>query len=171
LPPFIRKSWLHEMSGEFDLVMLHHTLEHMPHQQEALTQVAGLLRSGGMCLVRIPVLPNEAWNRYRENWVQLDAPRHLYIHTPDSLCRVAVRAGLTLECTEFDSTELQFTGSELYARDRPLSQLNGAFSDRELRTYRAEAARLNAAGRGDQAAFYFRKEDATPLSDERRHRG
>jgi hypothetical protein len=65
------------------------------------------------------------------------------------------RAGLTLEAVEFDSTELQFTGSELYRRDRPLTSGTTSFSRAEIRRFRARARALNAEGRGDQAAFYF----------------
>lgn len=153
----IRRAWLHEMTGEFDVIMLHHVLEHMPDQEESLRHIGRLLAPGGACLIRVPVLPNEAWTRYREHWVQLDAPRHLFIHTAASLASLAERVGLTIDRVEHDSTEFQFTGSELYSRDVPLSSLPGAYSSAELRRFRSEAARLNAQGRGDQASFYLRR--------------
>jgi SAM-dependent methyltransferase len=157
LPSFVRKIGLSEVSGEFDVVMLHHVLEHMPDHGAALDQVSRVLRPGGYCLIRIPVIPSQAWERYREHWVQIDAPRHLLIHSEKSLAMAAMRAGLRLERIEYDSTDFQFAGSELYERDVPLTELATAYSRAEIRRFRREARRLNRSRRGDQAAFYFRK--------------
>jgi SAM-dependent methyltransferase len=155
LAPLVRKSWLHQETGEYDVVMLHHVLEHMPEQESVFFDIARLLRPGGMALVRIPLLPNDAWDHYRENWVQLDAPRHLYVHSAKSLALLAGRAGLRVEHVEYDSTEFQFIGSELYSKGVPLTELRTSFSERHR--YARMARRLNALGRGDQAAFYLRR--------------
>ena len=153
----IHRTSLAEMKGEYDLVMLHHVLEHLPEQLDSLRHVARLLRPGGRSLVRVPLISGDAWNRYGVHWVQLDAPRHLYLHTERSLLHLAAAAGLVPTGVEYDSTELQFAGSELYERGIPLAQLSGAYSPAELRRFRRAAHRLNRARRGDQAAFYFRK--------------
>jgi SAM-dependent methyltransferase len=137
--------------------MFHHSLEHMPDQEKVLRQAAKLLRPGGVCLVRIPVFPSFAWDRYRENWVQLDAPRHLFVHSRKSLGIIAKQAGLEIERVDFDSTEFQFTGSELYSRGLALSELERAFSRRECRAFRRQARQLNRDERGDQAVFFLRK--------------
>lgn len=157
LPSGVRRAWLHEWRGEYDLVMLHHVFEHMADPDAALRDVARLLRAGGLCLLRIPLMPNHAWESYGANWVQIDAPRHFFLHTTRSLLMIAERAGLRLERMWFDSTAFQFIGSELYARDLALSELPAAYSRAEIRRFTRRAYRLNAAGRGDQAAFVFRK--------------
>jgi len=164
LPSFVRRSSLGEVSGEYDLVMFHHVLEHMADPQTTLIDAARLLRPGGVCLVRLPVIPNEAWDRYRENWVQLDAPRHIFIHSISSLTLLGERAGFALDDIHYDSTELQFTGSELYLRGSSLASLPSAASRREVRRWRRQARRLNRAKRGDQAAFYFKKTASNPPS-------
>jgi SAM-dependent methyltransferase len=148
---------LAEMTGEYDVVMLHHVLEHLPDQLESLRHVARLLRAEGQALIRVPVIGGEAWRRYGVHWVQLDAPRHLFIHTERSLLRIAAAAGLISSGVEYDSTEFQFTGSELYARGIPLTQLSDSYSSAALRKFRGAARRLNRERRGDQAVFYFRK--------------
>jgi SAM-dependent methyltransferase len=156
LSPFARRAHLHEVSGQYDVVMLHHVLEHIGDQDAALRHVARLLTPSGVCLIRIPVMGGEAWERYRENWVQLDAPRHYFLHSPASLRIVAERAGLTVERVEYDSTEFQFLGSELYERDISLSELSLAGSAAKRREHVRRARRLNLEGRGDQASFYLR---------------
>ncbi len=74
---------------------------------------------------------------------------------------LAESAGLSMERMEYDSTESQSLGSELYARDVPL----GGASLRDLRSYfprarvwefRSAASCLNREGRGDQAVFLLK---------------
>lgn len=156
----VRRISLADVQGAYDVVMLHHVLEHIPDQRDTLRHVARVLAPRGWCLIRIPKLPNAAWEQYREHWVQLDAPRHLFIHTDASLRRLATEAGLAVLATEDDSTEFQFAGSELYARDMPLDKLSSAWTPRQLRAFRRQATRLNRVGRGDQAAWYLRHADA-----------
>lgn len=161
----IQKGTIHDVDGEFDLIMLHHSLEHIRDQHATLTRVRELLAPDGVCLVRVPVASSWAWRHYGEHWVQLDAPRHLFVHSVASIELLSTAAGLTLSTVVHDSTELQFAGSELYRHDRPLTELGVAYSAAERRRLRARARALNAAGEGDQAAFYLRRADTmrTPL--------
>ncbi len=67
---------------------------------------------------------------------------------------LAESAGLRVERMEYDSTEFQFWGSELYARDVPLRNvdprnLRGFFHKSEIAGFRERAARLNEDERGD----------------------
>ncbi|OIQ82748.1 ubiquinone biosynthesis O-methyltransferase [mine drainage metagenome] len=146
-------------TGEpFDLIMFHHSLEHMARQQDVLAQAARLLSPQGCILVRIPMAEGEAWERYREHWAQLDAPRHFYLHSRRSMELLAAQAGLVIRKVEYDSTVLQFVGSELYRRDIPMNagrSRTGIFTRRQLKAFRQQAKALNASGRGDQAVFYL----------------
>jgi len=105
--------------------------------------------------VRIPVA-NWAWKNYRENWVQLDAPRHFIIHTPQSFRLTFEGAGLRASHITFDSGPFQFYASEFYERDIPLTQLRskvaqlGSAAMRQMKTRSSE---LNRQQLGDQAAL------------------
>jgi SAM-dependent methyltransferase len=157
------KKNLAEMTGQFDLIMFHHSLEHMAEPAEILGQAAKILKPNGQLAVRVPVAA-AAWKRYRENWIQLDPPRHIFLPTVKSMEILAERAGLRLGKVVFDSTEFQFWGSEQYQRDIPLhdarSQLSllkrlRAFG--KMRSQRQQAKGLNAQGAGDAACFHFQK--------------
>ncbi|HXF61201.1 MAG TPA: class I SAM-dependent methyltransferase, partial [Caldilineaceae bacterium] len=104
----------------WDLVMMHHAFEHMADPVATLRAVARRLAPGGLCLLRLPVVPSAAWEQYGVNWVQLDAPRHFFLHSVQSLTLVAEQAGLRLQRCLYDSTSFQFVGSELYRRNIPL---------------------------------------------------
>ncbi len=162
----VLKRRLEEMNGEFDLIMLHHSFEHMPDPLHALVTLSGLLARDGVMLIRIPVASSYAWRRYRTNWVQLDAPRHLYLHTVESMKILANAAGLEPAGIEYDSNAFQFWGSEQYERDIPLNDplslssnaQSPIFSPERLAEFARGATDLNSKGEGDQACFYIRKQ-------------
>ena len=161
----IYKQAIHEMRGEWDLIMFHHAYEHVPDPLETLVSTARLLTPGGVCLIRIPVSSSYAWEHYRTNWVQLDAPRHYFLHTVASMSLLASQAGLTLDQVIYDSTEFQFWGSEQYQRDIPLNApqsykhdpQHSIFTPEKIAEYHRHAEELNQRGRGDKAVFCLRK--------------
>lgn len=161
----IRKRFLRDMDGTYDLVMMHHSFEHMDDPHAVLSDVVRLLNPGGWCLIRIPVASSRAWKTYGIDWVQLDAPRHFFLHTVASVALLAQRSGLRLARTIHDSTDFQFWASEQYRQGVPLFDARSymvdrstALFDREtIETYRRRAGELNATGEGDQACFYLCK--------------
>ena len=161
----IHKQAIHDLRGEWDLIMFHHAFEHVPDPLETLVSTARLLVPGGICLIRIPIGGSYAWEHYRTDWVQLDAPRHYFLHTMDSMRMLASRSGLLLDQVIYDSTEFQFWGSEQYQRDIPLyapqsykqDPQKSIFTPEQIAEFHRQAEELNQQGRGDQAAFYLRK--------------
>ena len=140
----------------FDLVMIHHALEHVPDPRATLSAARRVLSVGGHCLVRVPIVPSRAFERYGEHWVQLDAPRHLIIPSERAMTALAASVGLTLVESAHDSEQIQIWGSELYERGMTLTEgarTLGYVAKQRGRTF---ARRANAARQGDQAAFLFR---------------
>lgn len=160
----IYKRELKEIEPFFDLVMLHHSFEHLPNPLETLQEIRKLLVKDKFCLLRIPVV-NFAWEKYGKNWVQLDPPRHLFLYTEKSLCLLAEKAGFTVEKIVYDSEEFQFWASEYYAKDIAMNapdwfKLNfdeSLFTEKQFNEWKKEAKQLNAEKRGDQACFYLKK--------------
>lgn len=160
----VLRKGLADIDGRFDLVMMHHSFEHMPDQAETLRGIARLLKPGGTVLLRVPVASSFAYRHYGADWVQLDPPRHLYLHTEKSIERLAAASGFRVTDRFHDSNAFQFWGSEQYRRDIPIrltgldaTRHRGAeFSRAEIRAFGRRAAELNASGDGDQAAFYLK---------------
>ncbi|HUA56815.1 MAG TPA: class I SAM-dependent methyltransferase [Candidatus Sulfotelmatobacter sp.] len=148
----------------FALIELNHSLEHMPDQADTLARCRALLAPGGMIRVRVPTVSSEAWARYGADWVQLDAPRHLYLHSHRSLAVAAAKAGLAVASLACDSTAFQFWGSEQYRRDVALDAPTSyavdpaasIFTPADIARFEAEALQLNAAQRGDQIDVVLR---------------
>jgi hypothetical protein len=153
---YCHKITLSEIEGTWDRIMFHHSFEHIEDQLGTLIEVRNKLSPKGVCMIRVPVA-TWAWRHYGVDWVQLDAPRHMCIHTPHSMAKAAQLSGLCVTEVKCDSTALQFWGSELYRKDIPLAEgernLSKYFDAKAMKKYAEEAKALNASGQGDQAAF------------------
>lgn len=155
----IVKGEIRDLNERYDLIMFHHSLEHVVDVEGNLRAARALLKQGGRILVRAPT-PAYAWRKYRDRWVGIDAPRHLWLFTPTGFEAQAARCGLRLDHTVFDSASQQFWASEAYMRDLSYQDvaargpfefvLVGGF--RALR-YRKRVRELNARGDGDSVAF------------------
>jgi len=161
----ILKKTIHELpdSQKFDLIISNHSFEHIPDQLETLVKVSEMLSEEGIYFIRMPIKTEYIWKRYGVNWVQIDAPRHFFIHTIESFNYLAKRAGLFIKDIIFDSTEFQFLGSEQYKKDIPLLSENSCsenpkksiFTAKQIREFGKLAKELNMNKQGDQAAFYL----------------
>jgi SAM-dependent methyltransferase len=161
----IRKTGLSDVAETFDLVMFHHSFEHMDDPAAVLADAARVLNSGDICLINAPNPVSEAWDLYGEQWVQLDAPRHLFIPSPQGLTSLAERVGFEVASIGWNSTAFQFWGSEQYRMGIPLNDgrshavnpSSSPFSRQQIREWENRARELNAGGRGDQYSIVLRK--------------
>lgn len=83
----IQRKPISELSEQqlFDLIIFDHSFEHIKHEAETLDEVRRLLSKTGTCLIRLPMKSEFIWRKYGVNWVQIDAPRHFFVHTQRSL--------------------------------------------------------------------------------------
>jgi SAM-dependent methyltransferase len=165
----VRKLGVDDMPGGWDLIMLNHSFEHMPEPALVLQHLRNRLNPQGSIIIRVPVADSWAWRTYGADWVQLDAPRHLFIHTQRSMRIVALSAGLTITRVFFDSNALQIWGSEQYKKNIPLrdplsyaeNPQTAVFTTSEIRDFERCAAKLNRARLGDSIGFVLRAFDAS----------
>ena len=151
-------------NNSYDLLMMHHVFEHMEEPMNEIAKAYKLLKNNGYLMIRIPVV-NDAWSIYQQDWVQLDAPRHFFIHTEKSISIMAKEVGFTVTDVVYDSNSMQFWGSELYKKDIPLiNEITKEFmnpydflSPDEIASFEQSAKELNKNNKGDQAIFYLQK--------------
>ena len=157
------RSELSDVEGDWEVICFNHSFEHIWNPRETLAKVNKLLTSDGLCIIRIPTASSYAWEHYGPDWFQLDAPRHYFLHTVESIKYLASQTGFELEEVKYDSTHHQFTISERYKAGKTLKE----------RTYQSllgkipylfrklgnifRARQLNKKKRGDQAIFYLRR--------------
>ncbi|MBI5324209.1 MAG: methyltransferase domain-containing protein [Ignavibacteriae bacterium] len=140
----------------------------MPNPREILQDSYRLLNDNGTLLIRIPVTGSYVWDKYGTDWVQFDAPRHLFIHSQNSMELLAEHAGFKIDKIIYDSTDFQFWGSILYQNNIPLTETKMFSSDPmsdfrhlitkdDMRYFAVQSEKLNKENRGDQASFYLKK--------------
>jgi len=164
----IIKKDLYDVEEKYDFIMLNHSFEHMPESLSVLKKLNQIILPGKYVLIRIPVADCYPWRKYNVNWIALDPPRHLYIHTTKSMELLAKKAGFQLANIIYDSNEKQFWGSEQYLKDIPLldkrsyfqNPKNSIFSKKQIKEFRAKTIELNKNKDGDAACFYLYKPSA-----------
>ena len=161
----IHKKNIYNVTGKYDLVMFNHSFEHMDSPSGVFKKSNQLLDINKILLIRIPVADSFAFRNYRENWCSLDAPRHLFLHTKQSINILAQNNGFEVYKICYDSRSWQFWGSEQYSKNISLlddrsyfkNPGNSIFSKKEIENFEERTIELNSKGEGDQAEFYLRK--------------
>ncbi|MCQ8179979.1 class I SAM-dependent methyltransferase [Methylomonas sp. SURF-1] len=161
----IIKKELCDVPGKFTFITLHHSLEHIPNQEETLAEIKNHLTLDGVCLIRIPLVSSYVWNQYKTNWVELDPPRHLYLHSIKSFKFLASKVGLEIFDIQYDTTAFEFYGSEMYARGIPLNDKNSPlvninsslFSEDEMHKFKVLSDYVNKTEQAGRAAIFLRR--------------
>lgn len=156
---------LADVEEQYDLVMYHHSFEHVVDPRTSLLAAARLLCPGGRILIRMPTVSSDAYETYGPSWIQLDPPRHLTLFSRAGVDELASQCGLKVTASMDDSSSFQFWGSEQAKNGLPLmastSQMidpaRSSFGRKQIAEWERAAQRLNAADRGDQAAWVLER--------------
>jgi SAM-dependent methyltransferase len=149
-----------EPSGLFDIVMMHHALEHVPDPAVSLQTARQFMKPGGRVVIRIPVRQGYAWRNYGKDWAHLDPPRHLYHWTVKGFTEFAGRNGLNVTDWAFDGALFSLVYSPLFAQDIAMKgdRSEGPVLTAEKKAeLNKQAALLNEAGDGDCAWFVLER--------------
>jgi len=158
---------IEDEQGPYDVIMLHHSLEHVPDPAAVMRHVRRLLAPGGWALVRMPLAGSYGWRTYREHWLGLDPPRHICVPTREGMARLADQAGMQVKSTAYDSSGCCYAESEIWASGRvfpyprhPWEQFTTEMLGAErVAEFQRISRERNAAGDGDHAAYYLQASD------------
>jgi SAM-dependent methyltransferase len=150
-----------ELDGTWDLIMLHHSLEHVVDPRAELRLVAQRLAPGGRVLVRVPTVSSEVYDRYGLDYYGLDAPRHLTMFSRNGFSDMCAELGFHIRAHEDDAVPQQFWASEQLRRGIPFASPESMMVDRrrrhfsraQMRAWQKETVALNAQGRGEQSIW------------------
>jgi SAM-dependent methyltransferase len=87
----------------FDTVTFWSSLEHSNKPRADLTEARRILKRGGTVIVQVPNAASYQARIFRGGWYALDAPRHRYHFTPETLCRLLAETGFEIYRTTFFS--------------------------------------------------------------------
>ena len=156
--PFpIYKKTLDEISDKFDIITFNHVFEHVENLHETLHKCHELLNDNGKIIIRVPVKDCAAFEKYGENWVQWDAPRHFHLLTKKAFQILVSRNDFLINSYYNDSYKLQFTGSEKYKRGLTYQTSNNIFTKEDINSYNRKSQELNKEVKGDQVVVVLNK--------------
>ena len=154
----IYKSDIYSLRDDnYDFIMYHHSFEHILDPHKELQTIYNKLNNNGILLIRIPLCDSYAFRKYKQNWVQLDAPRHFFIHTRRSMYELSKKNNFMIESIIYDSTGFQFTGSECYLSRLSIDKSSQIFTKKQLKFFNEKSKELNLLHDGDSACFYLKK--------------
>lgn len=149
----------------FDVVTMHHVIEHVPDTQQFLAEAREVLAPDGVLLVRTPLMDSWAAHAYGARWVQHDAPRHLVLLSSEGLKRAAAAVGLRVVAGWRDEGRWQaWAAASLASGQNPFRRVPLVGKVGRFR-YSLAARRRNRAGTGDQGCFVLRRAHDTVAAE------
>lgn len=82
--------------GHFDVVTIHHVLEHLPDPEGLIRECARVLKGGGLLVVNVPNLQSLQATFGKGAWFHLDPPFHLYHFSEEGLGKLLQRHRFTV---------------------------------------------------------------------------
>lgn len=156
----IIKSDVFGIDGQFDYVVMNHSIEHLRDPVRTLVRIRRITKTNSVVMIRTPIVDSYAFNKYRDRWVHLDPPRHISIFTKRSMKIAAELAHFRVVKIDYDSTWESFGLSELCMKGLPLYlNRNHRFSNKQVSMWKALATKLNEERKGDTAVFFLRPSD------------
>lgn len=154
---------IHEMEGDgsFDEIYMQDSFEHVTDPLEVLLSARRLLKEDGILIMKIPTYPNIAFERYGAHWYQLDAPRHIFLHSRESLRWLAKESGMEITGFRYGSNGGQFAISFFYQQGITFEErdfyLRQYFSKKDLERLEQEAKEADRRQYGDHMEVRWRK--------------
>jgi SAM-dependent methyltransferase len=156
-----------EIEGEFDLIMMQASLEHVWDQRGTVRDIARLLAPRGQFMVNIPTIDSWAWENYGENWVHLDPPRHFYLYSRIGIGRLLESAGLEVASIVDSASAFGILASEKIRLGQPqVDPVTGGYDYEKvlppdiIASAPRIAHQVNQEKRGDIITVYARRKNA-----------
>lgn len=117
---------LHLPENAFDFIRMRHTLEHIRRPAETVKKLFDIQKPGGYIFVEVPNFDGAYSEIFREDWAQLEVPRHLFHFNEATPSRLLKKAGYRIVRTFFDTQPWQLLTSIQYSlenRKNPISEI------------------------------------------------
>ena len=160
----IKNCSIHEMDGDgtFDMIMMQDSFEHVTDPKEVLKSARRLLNDEGFLFISLPIFPNMAFDMYGPHWYALDAPRHIFLHSINSLNYLFDECGFSITGLKYDAINSMLVFSFFYQHGVPRKEItdvliNTYFPDEYILQINDTVEKANRNQRGDHIKMTLRK--------------
>lgn len=111
----------------FDVVIMHHVIEHMTDPVANVSEVYRILKTGGSLIVGTPDFDSGCARRFGENFRLLHDPTHISLFTTESLRLMLTDLGFIIDRVEYPFFETRHFTKENLLRLFDTSQISPPF--------------------------------------------
>lgn len=97
----------------FDVVFMHHVLEHVPNPKSTLLECRRVLKDNGKLIITIPNYGSLSSKIFGKCWRHLDIPRHLFHFTNKTVNQLLENTGFRIERLDYEIADGSFLNSLL----------------------------------------------------------
>lgn len=158
----VRKLYVENVREKYDVVLSHHSLEHMPDPLSSLRGMKRCMRDDGVLILTVPVA-EELYRTFKENCYLIQAPQHFFLFSLQSIEMLAQQAGLQIEKTlrEIDTNYDWYKISYLWSQDKTVAEVNsdvdGNIPSEKLEAFRQLIIDGKKNNLGDNVIFVMKK--------------
>ena len=147
---------------KFEVIIFNHSLEHMNNPKQQLTEAKNRLSEEGVIIVSLPIVSKYTLDKFGENWVGIDAPRHLSIPSFAGFNILVEQVGLKLSRYDFYSGPGNFINSVRYRENKKIHSagtrdLIDIFLNPAFYYYRHISKKLSKSDKGGAANFFLKE--------------
>lgn len=117
----------HFASDYFDLIHVSHVLEHIPELNLLIKEICRILKKGGLIHIQVPNSFSLTHWLFRECWLGLDVPRHLYTFNQKNLLNFFEQHKLKAVRIRTNENNFSFLGSLLFFLNERFRKKIGLF--------------------------------------------
>lgn len=123
----------------YDMIVLHHVLEHLPDTPDCLRKIADILAPGGRAVLVYPNSESLGARIFREDWFPWEVPRHLVFPSARAIKKVASDVGLVTKSLKSSArcAQVFIAWSRPYRKHEPINPhtVSITFPDRLFALY------------------------------------
>jgi SAM-dependent methyltransferase len=164
----IYKKDITQLNEKFDVILFNHVFEHVINLDATIDAAFKNLNDNGTLIINIPVANNAVYKKYKENWVALDAPRHLHLFSVEAFESYIKKHGFYVNKKSHISNSFSYLGSEQYKNDIALEDDNSfkndfeksIFTEADKKQFEKLAENDNLNEESDVVIFYLKKQNS-----------
>lgn len=152
----------------FDLVRLHHVLEHLVDPMGTMREIRRILKPDGLVYITVPNTRSLNFWLFGKDWYGLDTPRHVISYCPEALRVLCSEAGFRIAALRCQSGPFNFVRSVPYLMEekdgigvRWLRKVNWARNKLVRRTLKPLFVLVDLLGVGDTIAVTLQRDKAS----------
>jgi SAM-dependent methyltransferase len=157
----VRRCTLTELTEKYDVIVSHHSFEHVDDPLRDLGHIRRSLNPGGVCILTVPVA-EDLFRRYREHCYLIQAPQHFFLYSIKGMLALAQRAGFEVQevirdaSNAVDWMSVSALWSEGKARNEVAGDLGAYLGAARMKEFQACQDQLRREGQGDNVTFILR---------------